>query len=305
MQSATELFNQAIENVAPAPAADPVPAPPEPALATEGAAPETAPPDPPAPEGEPDPLAALSALGVPKEKLAEAQKLFNDAKSRKGRELAEKVRQYEAQMSDLQAKAQKAEALESQFKQFEPLLSALKPPEPKPDPIKDNPTFKALISKGYSEEQLSAIMALAKAAVEPQIQAIQQQRAQEEFELQRDAYLASIMEPSPENPAGWRDVAPLIEATVSAHPEIGQTADHLLMSGASPKVVIDYLRGQVVLHNPGAFSGQAAPPAAPPAPAPGKATAAPMRGASTPAPTPLHDTNAIAAQFLEAARRAK
>lgn len=307
MSDVLGLFQQAIAAQAGQPPAPPqAPAESVAAPATpEGDTPPAQPPatEPPEP-AEPDMSSALAALGISQEKMAEATKLFNDAKSKKGRETAAENRTLKDQLAKLQQKAQQADILQQQFSQLQPLMDALKPrAEAPPDPIKSNPVYQRLSTK-YQPDELADIAALAKAVIEPELVAIKQQRAQDEAALERDAYIASIMEPSDGNPIGWKDIEPLIAGTLEAHPEINEAGETLFQSGASPKALIDYLRGQVVAHNldklASKFSQKPADIAPPPPPSPGKSDAAPLKSGAPPPPNPNPKQDEVGLAFLSA-----
>lgn len=295
--AATNLLTQALGINTPAAAevaqvADP------PAAAPEAPAPAS-PPEPQTPEGEPDTLAALKALGLSADKLAEAQKLINDTKSKKGRELAERARQLEAENSALKAKADKADTYEEQFA---PILNSLKPPAPAYDPVKEHPDYKRAVAEGYNQEQIDLVLA-PRIRLQLELDALKSQRAQEEATAKGSAYISSIMDGDETHPVPWKEVEPLIGDTLKAHPGIDAIGKRMADAGATPEALIDFLYGQIVALNYGKFAAKAAAP--PAAPAPGKATAAPIRGVAPAAPTSTNDPGMAAQAFLEASRLAK
>lgn len=307
---AADLLTKAMELPAnqPAEVAPPEDAPPEGEVAPvvpDAAEPE-APPEA-TPEPETDINSALAGLELPPEKLAGIQKAFNDAKSKKGRELAEQNRQLKERMAALEQFEQKSAFLEEQNKRLEPLLTALQPKPEAVDPILSNPKLAALIAKGYSQDQVADLMELARAVVEPDLTALKLEKRQLEEGARRDQYIASISDGDPKHPIPWKEVEPLVAETLQGNPQINELGEQLYRNGASPEALIDFLYGQVVAQNMAKFASRFAPAPvvapAPPAQATGKTSAAPMRSASPSAPSSAPVGNELGMAFLQASAR--
>ena len=316
MDPATALFNKAVEgNAAAAPVA---PAAAEPQGQGTATSADPAPPTnaaPPAtgePEGNQDAtanetLALLESFGIPPDRREAALKVFNDAKSKNGRTVAEENRRLSEELTRFKAQA---EAYEQRFQQFEPLLKAVQPkPEAQPDPITSHPLYKQAIEKGYDPEQINLVLVpsiraeLRATELEKRLQQYDEQRAQVDAAQRAEKYVSSL-KVDESHPVPFSEVEPLLEPMLKANPALQKQLEFLGKGGASPEDLVEFLYASALARNP-ALAAKAVTPPAPPAQAPGKATAAPFVG-SAPALTPKNPTaDEAAKRLLEITRAAR